>query len=92
MKWYVDVGVVTDLEAHPGSQIGDIEYRFMDDMNNTSMSYDYVSLEKALNDLSPCHIVWMPKERERERMRRTIEMNAELPPEQYEMLKLKGMI
>lgn len=84
--WYVDVGVVTD----PDAKVGDTEYRFMDDMDNPSMSYDYVSLEKALNELSPCQIVWVPKVRRR--LREVMQMNAELQPEQREMLKLKGMI
>ena len=88
--WYVDVGVVTDPDAFPGSKIGDTEYRFMDDMDNPSFSHDYVSLEKALNELSPCQIVWVPKARRR--LRKVMQMNAELPSEQREMLKLKGMI
>lgn len=88
--WYVDVGVVTDPEAHPGAKVGDTEYRFMDDMDNPGMSYDYVSLEKALNELSPCQIVWVPKVRRR--LRQVMEMNAKLPPDQLETLRLKGMI
>jgi hypothetical protein len=91
LKWfYVDVGVVTNPDAHPGSKIGDTQYRFMDDMDNPTFSYDYVSLEKALAEHSPCVIVWVPKVMRN--MRRMMEMNAELPQEQRDMLRLKGMI
>lgn len=88
--WYVDVGVVSDPDNFPGSKIGDIEYLFMNDLDNPTVFHEYVSLEKALIELSPCKIVWVPKVRAR--LREVMQMNASLPKEQREIMKLKGMI
>lgn len=89
-RFYVDVGVVTDPDAHHGSKVGDTEYRFMDDMDNPSFSYDYVSLERGLAENSPCIVVWVPKVRQNRR--HVMEMNAELPQAERDVLQLKGMI
>jgi len=89
-KFYIDVGVVTDNEAHPNAKIGDTEYRFTDDMDSPSFSYDYVSLEKGIEENSPAVFIWVPKVRKN--LRRTMQMNAELPQRQRDVLILKGMI
>lgn len=42
------------------SEIGIVEYRFYLDGENNAY-YSDTSLERALDHLSPCQIVWMPK-------------------------------
>lgn len=57
--WYVGVGRVTDEEVHGGrAKLGDPEWQFSDGpLGSRSMSYDFLTLEEGLRELSPCIVV-----------------------------------
>lgn len=50
-RMYIVKGRVTDPEAHNDlCRVGDIEWRLVDDPDNPSYSYDYLTLEELVYD------------------------------------------
>jgi hypothetical protein len=60
-RMYIVMGLVSDPDAHDlPCTLGDIEWRLVDDPDNPSYSYDYLSLESLLFDNPNLPMVYVP--------------------------------